>query len=143
MKYIFLLIAVSFVLQSCSKNLDGSKTFGMKGSGHWWEGAPLLDRKYYIIDKQTYQLCSMWDIHYRGSLMDTKVRETISELLIDRKEDPMLCRNPGLDKAKRLEDRVEEAERRARNAEKKAEDAEWEAEQAKRKARAERRARDW
>ena len=98
----------------------------------WWESAPLEDRLVHIRGKQTYQLCSMWDNNYRAVGKDVKVREAISELLIERNENPMLCRNPESDKANRLEDRVEAAERRARNAEKKA----------KRAERAERRAKE-
>ena len=85
----------------------------------------------------------MWDNNYSADGMDIRVRETISELLIERNENPMLCRNPELDKARRLEDRVRAAERKAREAEKKAKQAEWEAQEAERRARdAERRAND-
>jgi|TARA_R110002012_G_scaffold22799_1_gene78170 hypothetical protein len=140
MKYIYLLIAVSFVLQSCTKNLDGSKTFGLKGSSAWWGWAPHEDKMQYLSDNEVYQLCAKWDKWYDKP----NRREIVSQVLIEKNQDPMLCRNPELDRAKRLEDRVEAAERKARIAKKKARDAEWEAKQAERRARdAERRAREW
>jgi hypothetical protein len=134
---ILLALMVFIFLQSCSTNIDGSKTFGIKGIGAWWKYAPLEDRLARIRDKKTYQLCIMWDENYRVNNVNTKIRETISELLIERNENPMLCRNPELDKTKRLEDRVRAAEAKAREAERKAKQAERDA-----KRKAERRAND-
>ena len=146
MKKIFILIFTIVILSGCSTGLDGKRIQGLEGSTVWWYDAPLADRMHYYRNyTKVYQLCSIWDKEYNPSDRVARIiRSTISEILIKKGEDPMLCRNPASDKGNIAIDKANAAERRARAAEAAAAEAEDRAREAERRAiEAERRANDY
>ena len=145
MKKLLTTIFTLLLLSGCETGLDGKDIIGYEGSRAWWNNAPWPDRIHYFRNYEIYQLCSSWDRFYdQRNITNIIRRSTISKVLINRGEDPMLCRDPISDKVNITHDKAQDAERRAREAESKAIDAERRAREAERRAReAERKANDY
>ena len=78
--------------------------------------------------KQTYQLCNDWDFAYQNYYYNEKfvmlMRNSISEALIRKSEDPLKCRNPNNDAITKAKIEVDLANQKARNAQARAAETE-------------------
>ena len=85
--------------------------------------------------RQVYQLCNDWDYVYQTFYYNEEVvmllRNSISQALIRKNENPLKCRNAASDIAFKAKMDVAEANRRANNAEARAAAAEAKAKKAK------------
>ena len=120
---IFIIIS-NFFLSSCSKNSSGGYTWGVGGSPAFYATATdeeINDYEnkniYKYVEMEVYEICSEWDTRYALSRRDRMNRDWMSKALVIKGEDPMACRNSGLDASRRAEDRAIEAERKAKKAE--------------------------
>lgn len=74
-------------LGGCATNSDGSTTVGMKGSPAWHDNAPRRDVEAYYDSMPVHELCIMWS----DKKDRTDVRKEISNSLLRRKLNPLLC----------------------------------------------------
>ena len=87
-----------------------------------WERQKSIDKENEIrllSYMETYELCLIWDKYYKNTIYAENKRRDISKALQMSNRNPLLCRNPNQDSARRAEDKSEEEAMR------RAEDAEW------------------
>ena len=68
---------------------------------------------------ETFELCLIWDKYYTNTIYAENKRRDISKALQKSDRNPLVCRNPNQDSARRAEDKAEEEAMR------RSEDAEW------------------
>ena len=108
-----ILILISLLLFSCMSPEERAA----------WERQKAIDKENEIrllSYKETYELCLIWDKYYKNTIYAENKRMDISKALQMSDRNPLVCRNPNQDSARRAEDKAEEAMRRAEEAEKKA-----------------------
>ena len=116
---LLVIIFTSFLLFSCMSTEERAD----------WDREKALDKENEIrllSYIKTYELCLIWDRYYKNTIYAENKRIDISKALQMSGRNPLVCRNPNQDSARRAEDKAEEAMRRA-------EEAEWRARNAERR----------
>jgi uncharacterized protein YceK len=148
MKNIFLIISLGLLLIGCSVTehtaSDGTSYTMVtskwdddfnkcKMDEYWYDQAefnmpPVAAVADCYQQKQTYQLCNDWDFAYQNYYYNEKfvmlMRNSISEALIRKSEDPLKCRNPNNDAITKAKIEVDLANQKARNAQARAAETE-------------------
>ena len=132
-------MVLGLLLSHCSVGESGKMIPGFEESPMWRVFASDEDKKAFYEKRiteyqemQVHIICIEWDKNWDRS----NERELISEALIRKNENPMICRNPSQDSISRAKRETQNAEadaarerlkaQRARNAQRKAEqESEW------------------
>ena len=139
MKKLLGIVVLGLLLSHCSVGESGKMIPGFEESPMWRVFASDEDKKAFYEKRiteyqemQVHIICIEWDKNWDRS----NERELISEALIRKNENPMICRNPSQDSISRAKRETQNAEadaarerlkaQRARNAQRKAEqESEW------------------
>tara|TARA_B110001452_G_scaffold255918_1_gene248782 strand:- start:13 stop:432 length:420 start_codon:yes stop_codon:yes gene_type:complete len=139
MKKLLVIVVLGLLLSHCSVGESGKMIPGFEESPMWRVFASDEDKKAFYEKRiteyqemQVHIICIEWDKNWDRS----NERELISEALIRKNENPMICRNPSQDSISRAKRETQNAEadaarerlkaQRARNAQRKAEqESEW------------------
>ena len=139
MKKLLGIVVLCLLLSHCSVGESGKMIPGFEESPMWRVFASDEDKKAFYEKRiseyqemQVHIICIEWDKNWDRS----GERELISEALIRKNENPMICRNPSQDSISRAKRETQNAEddaarerlkaQRAKNAQRKAEqESEW------------------